>query len=700
MPFKEHKPERKKKIVTNADPQDEILANQIDDWVEDSEAWVSTWESNQEKWHKLRMRIKKTKTFPFPGCANIRMPTIETKLKKLKSAILNVLIGIRPIVQAVPNPTGNWQDARKLEKYLDHLVMDKIKIKPKLVILVDQSLEKGFILAKPFYRREVTTRVETLSLDDITLEEAVFIFDPERTLDELYQDIAQRLEIDTSSWVLKENIAEVQRVTEEILSGKEKVRFTLKDVIYNAPDVAIRPPENIYVPTTSGYDPQMTSYIIDEFFLPLRTVKSYAQDKGWNAEAIGKVEAIANVDLDENSAQMAKDDREGIERLQSTDELVAIQEAYAWYDINGDDVEEKCVVTVASDFGLVLRKITNPFHSGKIPYVKFFYELTDDRWFSHRGLAEIIEDIVKEIDIQHMQKIDYGTLVNSPMFMFRAGQVGESTTQFLFGQGIPVQGMQDLRDILQPINAHNPNVELSYEREQLLLETKVEELIGQIDTSLHSIINRREPRTATEVQQQSQSMNQVFSLDADLYRESFTELINWIWELDNQFGDDEIKFSYFGPEGFENIKMSREEIQGKYRITLRGNDQNTNPVIRQNKASFVLQDTYQAFQLGLAGPQAVMAARARAYQELEVEGWEQFVQPPPPATPPDEVKIKMEDLTEAEQALVLQKRGIKPDIDGRQERNTERKDDREMDDLLSVAEVLNKGTGGGNGSRN
>lgn len=690
MPYKEHKQDKKRR-VSNDDPLDQKLANTISNWVEDVQSWVQTWESNQVKWHKLRMRIKKTKTFPFPGCSNIRMPTIDTKIKKLKSAIINVLVGIRPIVQVIPQPNGNRETAIKIEKYLDHLIMDKINIKPKLVIIVDQTLEKGFYIAKPFYRREVTTRIEELSLDDITIEEALFFFDPARSLEELHQVVADKLQIDTSPWVLQENMQEVERVTQLILSGKSPVKFELKDVLYNAPDVALRPPERVYVPTTTGWNPQEASYLVDEFYLPLRTIKSYADDKGWNESAINKVEALQNLDLNEHEIDVRKDEREGIQRLQSTEELVKVQEGYAWYDINNDGVEEKCVVTMASDFDLILRKITNPFYSGKVPFVKFFYELTDDRWYSHRGIGEIIEDIVKEIDIQHMQKIDYGTMVNSPMFLFRAGQVGENTMQFLFGQGIPAQGMQNLDDILRPVSAHNPNVELSYEREQLLLETKVEELIGQIDNSLHSIINRREPRTATEVAQQSQSMNQVFSLDADLFRHSFEELVNWIWELDCQYGDDEMLFSYFGPDGYENIHLNREEVQGKYKIVIRGNDQNTNPVIRQNKASFVLQDTYQAFQLGLASPEAVMMARKRAMQELGVEGWEEFVQPPPPPTPPDDVKVKMEDLTEAEQALVLSKRGIQPDIEGRLERNSERKDSREMDDLLRTVEVISKG---------
>jgi len=70
-------------------------------------------------------------------------------MRKLKAALANVIFGIRPIVQAVPSPSGNWETARKIEKFLDHLIMEKIDIKPKSLIAIDQTLEKGFFLLKP-----------------------------------------------------------------------------------------------------------------------------------------------------------------------------------------------------------------------------------------------------------------------------------------------------------------------------------------------------------------------------------------------------------------------------------------------------------------------------------------------------------------------------------------------------------------------
>ena len=109
------------------------LVSEIKKLVEDSIGMTSTWEQNQVKYHKMRMRIKKAKNFPFVGCANIRMPTVETKIRKLKAALNNVIFGIRPIVQVIPSPGSNWQTAIKIEKFLDHLLMDVIKIKDKCI---------------------------------------------------------------------------------------------------------------------------------------------------------------------------------------------------------------------------------------------------------------------------------------------------------------------------------------------------------------------------------------------------------------------------------------------------------------------------------------------------------------------------------------------------------------------------------------
>jgi hypothetical protein len=658
----------------------DTLVSSIKGMVDDAIALTTQWEQNNLKWNKMRYRIKKEKNFPFVGCSNIRMPTIETKLRKLKAALVNVLFGIRPIVQVVPTPSGNWQSALKVEKFLDHLIMDVIKLKNKAIISIDQALEKGFHILKPYWNTNIITRVEKLNINDLSVEEATVVFDPQLPPEQLKQLIAQKYDVDMSPLVAKENGEQLDKILEALSAGKKNIDVTFQDVICNYPDVALCEPERIFVPTDSGYHPDSCSWIIHEFNLPIETVEVNGKYKKWDIGDICELAEEQKTKQKNNQVGSSrdanidsqKDVREGIDVLENTGKI-RIWEFYGWYDINNDGTDEKCVITIAPDFNKVIRKIALPFYSGKYPFVKTFYELCDDRWFSHRGIPEIIEDIVKEIDMQHNMKLDSQTMRNAPMYVYRAGMINKNTMQFAWGQGMPVSGMQPLNDIIAPLNNNNPNVEFSYEREQMLLEGRVEELIGQSDFTLQSMINKRQPRTLGEVGMQQQSMQNIFSLDADLFRGSFEELFNWIWELWCQYGDEKYEFAYFGQNGYEPIKLTKEEVQGKYKITVRGNDQNTNPQIRLQKAQIIMQiqDNPSNFQSGAITPQNIANGIKRAYQMMDIDGWEELVTMPQPPQKPTleqiapQFKPKMKDLTQFEQAQVLGAMGMQPDTRGR-----------------------------------
>jgi len=232
-----------------------------------------------------------------------------------------------------------------------------------------------------------------------------------------------------------------------------------------------------------------------------------------------------------------------------------------------------------------------------------------------------------------------------------------------------------------------------------MLETKIEELIGQIDFTLHSMINKRQPRTLGEVQLQWQNQQLTFSLDADLHRHQFEELFTWIWDLWCQYGDDEYEFAYFGRDGWERIKLTREEVQGKYKITVRGNDQNTNPQIRLQKAQMILmaQQNPIAIQAGVVTPINIANALKRFYQELDIPNWEELVsmpQPQPPNTAPL-FRPRFKDLTDAEKAQVLAQAGIQPDIEGRLLNEENRRQEVGLDQLVKVAQTIGgKGVGG------
>lgn len=629
---------------------------------------ASEWRNKMDRFNRLRMMIKKTKNFPFVGCSNMRMPTAETKIRKQKAALINLIFGIRPIVQCVPGPTGNFATAHKIEKFLDHIIMNIMRFKPKAVVAVDRELEMGFSIFKPYWRVETTKRIEKFKLDDMEIEELLTFFDPDNSEEVLVDMLANETEADRSERVWDYNEAQLTKAVKDALSGEDEIQIMLKDVLYDAPDVEVITADNFVAPSDGGFDVQGLEYCGPIFYKPLHELKQNAEDRGYDMECLNEIKAMKDLEPKKLS-ELTKDQREGISRLNNPSELLKVAELCCWYDLDGDGEPEKCLFTVLPDFKKVLRKISLPYNNGRWPYVKLFWELTEDRWYSHRGIVEIAEDIIKEIDIQHMQKLDQQTIRNAPMFVYRAGMVNPNLVQFIPNQGIPVHGMSDLGNTISLLNNNNPAVEMSYEREEQILLSRVEELIGQVDFTLQSQINRREPRTLGEVQYQMQSQQNVFSLDASMHTQQFGELFEFIWDLWCQYGPDDYEFEYFGEQKWEKIKLTREEAQGRYKFMVRGNDQNTNPQVRLQKAQAVLQAATNPvlIQMGVVTPAHAAEALRLFYNELDVENAESYynAQPQPQPQGPQLAQPQFAEMTDAEQAQVLKQMGIQADVEGR-----------------------------------
>lgn len=671
----------KKSKVTVSDKKEEAkkakksdldsIWTKVDKLVGQATGDTTTWANKQAKMNRIRMRIKKPKTFPFVGSSNLRMPTAEIKIKKLKSAVVNVIFGMRPIVQCIPGPNGNFDTALKIEKWVDHLIMDKMKFKEKGIIAIDQTLERGFYIAKPYWKYESNMRNEEFKVDELDIEEAMFLFDGNTSIEMVVQWLVQTYEVDMSEKVVDGNLIALEEAAKQILSAKMEVKFSVEDVLCDYPDVSLIEPEKIYVPTTTGISPQSAQWICHEYEMAFDEVERCAEYKNWDIDGIDEMKGYVGVDV-RTLSQLQLDMKEGIDRINGPNNLVRIWEWYGWMDLNGDGKKEKVCITCAPDFKKVMRKIGLPFDNGKWPFTKFFYELTTDRWFSHRGVVEIAEDLIKEIDTQHNMKIDYQTANISPTKLYRAGMVNPNLLTGTPNQAIPVRGSNPLNDTLAVLNNHNPNCEFSYEKEEQILLSRVEELIGQIDYTLQSQINRRQPRTLGEVEMQQQSANTVFTLDADQFRMQFSELFENIWDLWCQYGNDEAEFNYFGENGWEKIRLSKEEIQGHYRFMVRGNDQNTNAGVKVSKAQQIVTAITNPvlIQNGVITPPQMIAGMKRFFQTLDIEGWEQFIntQPPAPPQPPPPgaiVEPKFDSLTDGEQAQVLASIGIQPDVQGR-----------------------------------
>ena len=261
------------------------------------------------------------------------------------------------------------------------------------------------------------------------------------------------------------------------------------------------------------------------------------------------------------------------------------------------------------------------------------------------------------------------------MFAFRSGVVNPRLVKFIPGQGIPIPGTLPLTDSLAPLNFSNTNAEFSYRDEEMLLKSEMQELIGQIDFSLQSQINKRQPRTAYETGLQQQSASTTFGLDVLLFSDSMAEVLDQTVKLLQQYLPEEVYFTVMG-EGAQ-VRIGREEIQGGYTVKIRASEFSMTPTQRlQNtmqKIGFLTNPQAPFMPLGVVTPANLFYMAKRMLQDQSEFSWNQWITMPqqvPPGPPPaiTSVKPNFDSLTDAEQAQVLASGGIQPDAEGRMHR--------------------------------
>jgi len=663
---------KKDKIQNDPKPRStEELYTKIYGMIEEAKENSGTWAEKANDFYKLRMRDKKTKNFPFPGCSNLRLPTIETALRKMKSSLLALYTNVKPRVQVIPQQGQDLQNANNVEKFLDWLADVKIKMLEKLIVCTDNMLQHGIGIMKVIWRMEENQYVETVDIKDLSVQEVSMLFDPMIPDEQVVQFAVQKFKVDMSETVMMDNLEAVNKAIHDLRNGETSVKIKLKDEIYNAPDVIPCDPTYIYVPTDSGIDVQALAWIAHEYFERYDCLKYKAEYGTIDKAALDDIDFYAGMDIDlqdEKNVNFTKDLREGIDRINNPSKEVRVIDMYCYYDLDNDGVNEKCHFLLAPDFSVILKKQRLENDSQKFPFVRFATEIMDNRWFSARGFPEHLEDISKEIDAQHNQKIDSQTIRNAPIFTFRSGIVNPRLVKFIPGQGVPVPGTTPLNDAIQILNNNNPNVEFSYEREELLLKTTIQEYLGQLDYSVQSMINKRQPRTLGEVQMQSQAANMVFSLDAAMYAESLGEVFAQILELCQQYMPERIFTLIVGRDGVQPLNIARDEIQGKYHIFCRGNDINSNPQLRAQKALARVQVLLSPIplQTGIVTPPNVFNILKNYLQADGELAWQAMISPPqPPMPPPLPVKVDMDNLEAGEQAQVVARLGIEPDMRGR-----------------------------------
>jgi hypothetical protein len=258
-------------------------------------------------------------------------------------------------------------------------------------------------------------------------------------------------------------------------------------------------------------------------------------------------------------------------------------EIYFLHDLDGDGVSEKYVTTYAVAAKKFLRTIPYEYEHGEWPFTRFAFETTEPRWYSPRGVPEMIRDIQIEVNANHNHWLDSMAIKNGPSFITRAGSIKSKDVRFRPGVFIEsVRGPQDLA----PINM--PHLDFSYNQQEETLRAWAEEFIGTPDFGISNINQRVERRTATEIEQIQMSTGAI--ADALLERFQMVSMRRvhrqtfFLWA---QYGEEQVMVRVTGSD--DVTQFVKYDIYRDYDLVPTGRLDNLSPQARIARASALVQ---------------------------------------------------------------------------------------------------------------
>ena len=173
-------------------------------------------------------------------------------------------------------------------------------------------------------------------------------------------------------------------------------------------------------------------------------------------------------------------------------------------------------------------------YNGKPPFCQFEYEIKDGRWYSPRGVTEIVAVHEAELSKTLNEKNDYMTLVNRPLFRSERELPNAANLKFSPGQILPYN--------IQPVPMPPPPV--SFDQTMMFTRDIAEQRVATPDFGMSQSLTNTERRTATEINQISNLFSQSSDLRLRVFRIGLGRLYNTAWSLLRKHSSKDLNFWY------------------------------------------------------------------------------------------------------------------------------------------------------------
>lgn len=562
----------------------EELIDKVNKDLDDRRGLEAQW---AEDYDRRYQRLFRNTNFPWPGASDIVMPLIDSKIDQMKPVYANLIsaVDFKPMNEkafhtaVVADLTYQWLLNQKMKDYTANMLY-----------VLDDMLTYGWGIAKSSHRYETTMVKRTVTFDRLpmrirTFKDRFVVVGSEAEKRQIIEEMAQLPpeELPLQQFPVTEDelkqALEFEIQQEFGLNPKEdkdkeaitKLMKMLKDqkgeVVISHLEETINEPYISAVPTYDFIVPFGTRHLQDSdrcchrMFMSPERLKEVAVNHNWNMEAVNNtLESERNTrSTMTNDVEQRKAFRERIGDITHDEQenSVEVWEIYAKF-YHEDGHCERMVVTCNPSQKEIYRIKRLPFAHGKWPFVQFPFEPNDARFHSSRGIPRKLDDIDKEITVQHRAKLNRMMIANAPTFMYRMGsKINPNTINWTPGEFIPVISTNDLAPVVIP------NVDMSFEREENTLRMWADSHLGTFDAAIAEGGNLSEARSATEIEAITTQARNALTVRGTIFQERLKELHGMNWDVWIDKGPRQFEAFISGQE--PRI-YTRQEIQGDFDI--------------------------------------------------------------------------------------------------------------------------------------
>ena len=230
--------------------------------------------------------------------------------------------------------------------------------------------------------------------------------------------------------------------------------------------------------------------------------------------------------------------RMGIQNYSVEEEVIIIWEIYEKCESTNEDGETEwkwyvskwsplnCEEPIQEGFEL-------PYAHGELPFIDFYFERTDESFYSGRGIPELVAAEEAQANANENLKTDRMQLASKPVMMVDSTNPSQQNIDLTPGKSIPFK-MEVLEFPTSPVD---------FNAERQLLEQSANQRVGSPDANLQDGQNGKiDNPTKFQVQSEVGLAMKKVGFRARLFRKSLAKTYKQIWSLMLQYKKDELNY--------------------------------------------------------------------------------------------------------------------------------------------------------------